>query len=97
MDTHPMGQITEEQLRHLQTAPKDEFGITHHDILFNAEEDRPGLLRARRPRSGLGAEAPPARRYRVRVGPRGQVHAAGLPLGGRTGERPSPDLPCLYR
>jgi Protein of unknown function (DUF4242) len=40
IDTHPMGKLTPEQLKRLQTAPKDQFGVTHHDILFNAEEDR---------------------------------------------------------
>ncbi len=40
IDTHSMGKLTPAQLKHLQTAPADEFGVTHHDILFNAEEDR---------------------------------------------------------
>ena len=40
IDTHPMGKLTPAQLKHLQTAAPDEFGVTHHDILFNAEEDR---------------------------------------------------------
>jgi hypothetical protein len=40
IDTHPMGALTPEQLKHLQTAAKDQFGVTHHDILYNKEEDR---------------------------------------------------------
>jgi Protein of unknown function (DUF4242) len=40
IDTHPLGKLTPEQLKQLQHAPKDEFGITHHDILFNTKEDR---------------------------------------------------------
>jgi penicillin-binding protein-related factor A (putative recombinase) len=40
IDTHPMGKLTPEQLKHLQKAEKDQFGVTHHDIFFNAEEDR---------------------------------------------------------
>ena len=34
IDSHPMGFLTAEQLRQLQTAPKDKFGVTHHDILY---------------------------------------------------------------
>jgi uncharacterized protein DUF4242 len=40
VDTHPMGKLSPEVLKKLQHAPKDEFGITHHDILYNAKEDR---------------------------------------------------------
>jgi hypothetical protein len=40
MDTHTMGKLTAEQLEHLQGAAKDQFGVTHHDILYNKEEDR---------------------------------------------------------
>ena len=40
IDTHPMGSLTAEQLKKLQTAPKDKFGVTHHDILFNEQENR---------------------------------------------------------
>jgi hypothetical protein len=40
IDSHPMGSITPETLRKLQTAPKDEYGITHHDILFNKSENK---------------------------------------------------------
>jgi len=40
IDTHPMGSLTSEQLKQLQKAPKDKFGITHHDILYNKKENR---------------------------------------------------------
>jgi len=40
VDTHPMGSLTAEQLKKLQTAPKDKHGVTHHDILYNEKEDR---------------------------------------------------------
>jgi len=40
IDSHPMGSLTPEVLRHLQKAPKDEFGVTHHDILFNKKENK---------------------------------------------------------
>jgi penicillin-binding protein-related factor A (putative recombinase) len=40
IDTHPLGKLTPDQLKHLQSAPKDKFGVTHHDILFNEAEDR---------------------------------------------------------
>ena len=40
IDSHPMGSLTAEQLRQLQTAPKDKFGVTHHDKLYNKKENR---------------------------------------------------------
>ena len=40
IDTHPMGSLTPEQLKQLQKAPKDEFAVTHHDILYNKKENR---------------------------------------------------------
>ena len=40
LDTHDMGNATEEQLQQAQNAPKDEFGVTHKNILYNVEEDK---------------------------------------------------------
>ncbi len=40
IDTHEMGSLTPDQLKMLQNAPKDKFGITHHDILFNKKENK---------------------------------------------------------
>ncbi|MDA2937160.1 DUF4242 domain-containing protein [Acidobacteria bacterium AH-259-A15] len=40
IDTHPMNPFTEEQLRGLQNAPEDEFGVTHHDVLFSEEANK---------------------------------------------------------
>jgi hypothetical protein len=40
LDVHPMKGTTEETLRQLQKLPKDEFGVTHINILFNPEADR---------------------------------------------------------
>lgn len=40
IDTHGMAKLTPEQLKQLQNAPKDKFGVTHHDILYNKIEDR---------------------------------------------------------
>lgn len=40
IDVHPMKPFKAEQLRALQDAPPDEFGVTHHDILFNEKEDK---------------------------------------------------------
>lgn len=40
MDTHPMGEIAPETLKKLQHAPKDSFGVTHHDIFFNEKENK---------------------------------------------------------
>jgi hypothetical protein len=35
-----MGPLSSETLRKLQSAPKDEFGVTHHNILYNQGEDK---------------------------------------------------------
>lgn len=35
-----MKPFTAEQLTRLQNAPPDEFGVTHHDILFSEEENK---------------------------------------------------------
>ncbi len=40
IDTHPMKPFTADTLRKLQDAPADEFGVTHHDILFSEKEDK---------------------------------------------------------
>lgn len=40
IDSHPMKPFTPDQLNALQDAPADEFGVTHHDILFSEEENK---------------------------------------------------------
>jgi hypothetical protein len=40
IDTHAMEPFTADQLKQLQDAPPDEFGVTHHDILFSEEENK---------------------------------------------------------
>jgi hypothetical protein len=40
LDVHPMKGTTEETLKQIQMSPKDEFGVTHLNILFNPEADR---------------------------------------------------------
>ncbi len=40
IDSHKMGSIRAEVLRQLQHAPNDEFGVTHHDILYNKQADK---------------------------------------------------------
>lgn len=40
IDAHPMKPFSANVLKQLQSAPKDEFGITHHDILFNEKENK---------------------------------------------------------
>jgi hypothetical protein len=40
LDAHPMKGVTEDMLRQVQMSPKDEFGVTHVNILFNPEADR---------------------------------------------------------
>ena len=40
LDTHEMGNFTEEQPKQALNSPKDEFGVTHRDILYNKEENK---------------------------------------------------------
>lgn len=40
IDTHEMGEVKPETLKQLQNAPKDKFGVTHHDILYNRKENK---------------------------------------------------------
>ena len=40
IDTHPMKPFSADTLKELQNAPPDEFGVTHHDILFSEEDDK---------------------------------------------------------
>lgn len=40
IDAHPMKPFTADQLNKLQNAPPDEFGVTHHDILFSEKDDK---------------------------------------------------------
>ena len=40
IDQHPMTPFTAEQLRKSLKAPEDEFGVTHHDLLYTEGEDK---------------------------------------------------------
>lgn len=40
IDRHKMGPLTVGQLKKAQSAPRDKFGVTHHDILYNKKEDK---------------------------------------------------------
>ncbi|WOH36705.1 DUF4242 domain-containing protein [Thalassotalea fonticola] len=40
IDSHPMEPFTADELKSLQNAPPDEFGVTHHDILFSSEDNK---------------------------------------------------------
>ena len=40
LDSHIAGGMTEEDLKALQKAPKDEFGITHVNLMFNLAENK---------------------------------------------------------
>ena len=40
IDEHPMGTFDEKTLNELQNSPRDEFGITHKNILYNKDEDK---------------------------------------------------------
>ena len=40
IDSHPLKGTSPETLKKLQNAPKDEFGVTHLNLIFSEEEDR---------------------------------------------------------
>jgi hypothetical protein len=37
LDAHDLGNMTEEQLKQAQNSPKDEFGVTTENMLYNKE------------------------------------------------------------
>jgi len=39
-DVHPLGSFSEETLKKLQKSPKDEFGVTHVNLIFSKEKDK---------------------------------------------------------
>ena len=40
IDSHDMKGVNKETLKKLQKEPKDEFGVSHINIMFNEDEDR---------------------------------------------------------
>ena len=40
LDVHPLKGFDEKALRKLQKSPVDEYGITHHNMLYNEEADK---------------------------------------------------------
>ena len=40
LDSHPLKGTSPETLKKLQNAPKDEFGVTHLNLIFSEDEDR---------------------------------------------------------
>lgn len=40
LDAHNLRAVDEETLRNAQNSPKDEFGVTHDNMMYNREEDK---------------------------------------------------------
>ena len=40
IDQHSLKPFTADELSELQKAPPDEFGVTHHDILFSEKDNK---------------------------------------------------------
>jgi hypothetical protein len=40
LDVHQLGNFSEDTLKKLQTSPKDEFGVTHVNLIYSKEEDK---------------------------------------------------------
>jgi len=41
LDVHNLKGVNEETLRKVHDSPKDGFGITHDNLIYNKEEDKP--------------------------------------------------------
>ncbi len=52
IDAHPMKPFTADELNKLQNASPDEFGVTHHDILFSEKDKGYHLVISRGKSSG---------------------------------------------
>lgn len=40
LDAHNLKGVNEKTLRNAQNSPKDEFGVTHDNMMYNREEDK---------------------------------------------------------
>lgn len=40
IDSHPFGELTTDLLQKAQRAPRDQFGVTHDNILYNKQHDK---------------------------------------------------------
>ena len=40
IDVHKMNPLTEQQLKQAQNAAKDEFGVTHENIIYSETENK---------------------------------------------------------
>lgn len=40
IDSHPLKGTNSQALKELQNAPRDEFGVTHLNLIYSEEEDR---------------------------------------------------------
>lgn len=40
LDAHSMEGLSEEMLKKIQNAPKDEFGVTHVNLLYSSKENK---------------------------------------------------------
>jgi hypothetical protein len=40
LDVHSLKGLDEESLKKAHNSPKDEFGVTHDNIMYNEEEDK---------------------------------------------------------
>ncbi len=40
LDAHPLSPFNAEMLKQAQNSPRDEFGVLHHNILFNEKENK---------------------------------------------------------
>lgn len=40
LDSHHLKGVDENTLRNAQNSPKDEFGVTHENIMYNEKEDK---------------------------------------------------------
>jgi hypothetical protein len=56
LGVHPMKGTTEKTLKQLQILPKDEFGVTHVNILFNPEAPDKDAVQKHNQKIGIKCE-----------------------------------------
>jgi len=71
IDAHKMNPLTEQQLKQAQNAPKDEFGVTHENIIYSETENKLFCV-LNAPQQRSCGETPPKNRYQARLYTRSQ-------------------------
>ena len=71
IDTHKMNPLTEKQLKQAQSAAKDEFGVTHENIIYGETENKVFCM-LDAPNKEAVEKTPPKNRHKARLHTRSQ-------------------------